>query len=104
MKTISLNNSITAQEVYRILRDNLNPMFSQRKHEDIGFDILQNGNSVDILKPGLYEGYLFRLIVKPQALEVHESEHYVDDVNALTINAILDEIFVKYLGATAPQL
>ncbi|RCH53639.1 hypothetical protein DJ568_16520 [Mucilaginibacter hurinus] len=104
MKIVPINKDIDADEFYKVLQSQLNPLFQQRRMEDIRLNIIREGNALLIVQPELYEGYLFKLIANDNALEVHESEHYVDDVNALTINGILDELFTKYLGGTTPQL
>ncbi|RYZ95814.1 MAG: hypothetical protein EOP47_25070 [Sphingobacteriaceae bacterium] len=104
MKTIPVNKDVTIDDLFAVLQSKLNPMFQQRRQQDISLDIVKNGDTIEILQPELYEGYLFRLIGVSNNLEVHESEHYVDDINALTINSILDELFVEHLGATSPQI
>jgi hypothetical protein len=104
MKTIPVTKNITIEGLYEILRNKLNPIFQKRRQENISFDIVKNGDTIEIAQPELYEEFLFRLTAKENALELHQSEHYVDDINAITINSILDELFVEHLGATAPQI
>ncbi|RYY36450.1 MAG: hypothetical protein EOP46_06390 [Sphingobacteriaceae bacterium] len=104
MKTIPVTTNITIDGLYEILKNKLNPIFQKRRQEDIRFDIAKNGDTIEISQPELYEEFLFKLIAKDSALELHQSEHYVDDINAITINSILDELFVEHLGATTPQI
>ncbi|RVU00466.1 hypothetical protein EOD41_13395 [Mucilaginibacter limnophilus] len=104
MKIVPVIKNITFDDLYNVLRSELNPIFQQRRLQDIILDVIKEGDTIKILQPKLYEDYLYKLIWKGNTLEVHESEHYVDDINALTIGGILDELFIEHLGATAPQI
>lgn len=105
MKIINTTKPILVDELHNYLKQHLNRLFSEHRNEDIDFEILLNGKSIVVQKPGLYDGFLFKLTATDtHLLEVAKSEHYVDDVNVLTLESILDKLFVEYLGATAPQL
>ncbi|MBE9586895.1 hypothetical protein IM792_20770 [Mucilaginibacter sp. JRF] len=105
MKIINTTKPILVDELYEYLKDNLNRQFREHKKENIDFDLLLNGQTITIQKPDLYDGFLFRLTTTGSTtLEVAKSEHYVDDVNVLTLESVLDDLFVKHLGATAPQI
>lgn len=105
MKIINTAKPVLIDDLYQYLKANLNRQFADHRKTEIDFDILKDGQSIVIQKPGLYDGFLFKLTpTGSHTLEVAKSEHYVDDVNVLTLESVLDEIFVKHLGATAPQI
>ncbi|MCC8409364.1 hypothetical protein LJ707_10510 [Mucilaginibacter sp. UR6-1] len=105
MKIINTTKPLLVDNLYDYLKANLNRQFAEHRNEEINFDLLLNGQSIDIQKPDLYDGFLFRLTATgSNTLEVAKSEHYVDDVNVLTLESVLDDLFVKHLGATAPQI
>jgi hypothetical protein len=91
-------------DLFQYLQRKLNSLFHTQRQSNIDFDLVKNGEEIEIRQPRLYDGFLFRLRVNGKRLAVTRSEHYVDDVNVLTLESILDGLFVDYLGATAPQL
>lgn len=93
MKIITLHQPINADALLARLQQKLNSMFKEQRQEDIVFDIYKNGEAVEIAKPGLYEGALFQIAVNGQELWITRNEHYVDDVNSLTIESILASLF-----------
>ncbi len=105
MKTINATKPINIDELYQYLTENLNKFFTEQRQTDLTLDVIKQGETIRIEQPQVYEGFLFKLTAEqPNQLKVEKSEHYVDDVNALTLESILDGIFVKILGATAPQI
>ncbi len=93
MKVITLHTPINIDELLDHLRSKLNPLFQQQRQEAISFNIEKNGNAVEISQPELYEGVLFNLEVKGTELHITRNEHYVDDVNSLTLESILNTLF-----------
>ncbi len=93
MKVITLHTPINIDELLEHLRSKLNPLFQQQRQEAINFTIDKNGNAVEISQPELYEGVLFKLEVKGTELHITRNEHYVDDVNSLTLESILNTLF-----------
>ena len=93
MKIITLHTPIVADELLEHLRSRLNPLFREQRQEDINFIIEKNDNAVEISYPPLYEGVLFKLEVKGSELHITRNEHYVDDVNSLTVESILNSLF-----------
>ncbi len=93
MKIITLHTPIETDELSEHLRSRLNPLFNQQRQTAIDFKIEQQGNTIKILQPGLYEGALFELKVKGAQLWITRNEHYVDDVNSLTLESILNSLF-----------
>ncbi|MEO6499322.1 MAG: hypothetical protein ABIN95_09925 [Mucilaginibacter sp.] len=104
MKFINTDNNIIVDDLYNYLQANLNPLFRAQRQSDINFDIIKNGDMIEISQPQYYDGFLFRLQAEGNRLAVTKSEHYVDDVNVLTLESILDGLFVAHLGTTAPQV
>jgi hypothetical protein len=93
MKIVNLHTRINIDELLSHLQQKLNPMFKERRKCDITFKIEKSGDIIEISQPELYEGFLFRIRVKDTELLITRSEHYVDDVNSLTIESILYELF-----------
>jgi hypothetical protein len=76
-----------------LLTKKLNPLFKEQRQQDISFKIEKNGNAVEIAQPELYDGILFHLEIKGKELWITRNEHYVDDVNSLTVESILNSLF-----------
>jgi hypothetical protein len=93
MKVITLHTPINPDELLVHLQQKLNPLFKEQRQEDISFNIEKAGNAVEISKPDLYEGVLFKLEPKGRELWITRNEHYTDDVNSLTIESILNSLF-----------
>ena len=104
MRTINIDKNIIADDLFQYLQKRLNVLFHIQRQSNINFDLVKTGQEIEINQPELYEGFLFRLRVNGNSLSITRSEHYVDDVNVLTLESILDGLFVDYLGATAPQI
>jgi hypothetical protein len=93
MKILDLNKTITTDALLTLLQQKLNPLFHQQKQSDINFIIESHDDVVEILEPENYEGFLFRFKIKRTELHITRSEHYVDDVNSLTLESILNALF-----------
>ena len=93
MKVITLHTPIVTDELLEHLRSRLNTLFRDQRQVDFDFTIEKNGNAVEISQPELYEGVLFKLEVYGPELHITRNEHYVDDVNSLTIESILNSLF-----------
>jgi hypothetical protein len=93
MKIITLHTPIIPDELLKHLLQKLNPLFREQRQEDINFKIERVGDAIEISQPELYEGVLFTLDVKGKELWITRNEHYVDDVNSLTIESILNSLF-----------
>lgn len=93
MKTITLHTRIDPDHLYDIIQQKLNPLFWEQRQERIVFQVVKNGNGVDILQEQMYDGPLFHLEAKGLQLLITRNEHYVDDVNSLTIESILNSLF-----------
>jgi hypothetical protein len=93
MKTITLHTRIDPDQLYDHIQQKLNPLFWEQRQERIVFQVVKNGDGVDILQEKMYDGALFHLEVKGLQLLITRNEHYVDDVNSLTIESILNSLF-----------
>lgn len=98
MKVINLHKTINIAELLTLLRQKLNPLFHGQKQSSINFTIEKKGNAIEISQPEIYEGVLFRLEPDGTHLNITRSEHYVDDVNSITIESILNVLFVELSG------
>ncbi|MFD0794626.1 hypothetical protein ACFQZX_13450 [Mucilaginibacter litoreus] len=98
MKIINTDKPIQAAQYAEYLRNKLNPLFKERRHLDIDFDIVDTADSIQILYPELYDGFLFRYEFKGDEIDVIKSEHYTDDVNVLTMEDILNSLYMEYPG------
>jgi hypothetical protein len=92
MKIITANTSWNIDELFKTLLQNINPMFKKMRQEEIHFNVIKEGDTIEINQPELYDGYLFRLTVQGTELHVAKSEHYVDDINAITLQSIIDNL------------
>jgi hypothetical protein len=92
MKIITANRRWNIDELFKTLLQNINPLFKKIKQEDIHFNVIKEGDTIEINQPDLYEGYLFRLTAEGNKLNIAKSEHYVDDVNWLTLENILETL------------
>ena len=92
MKIITANRRWNIDELFKTLLQNVNPLFKQIKQQDIHFNVFKEGNIIEINQPDLYDGYLFKLTVEGNKLNIAKSEHYVDDVNWLTLQNILETL------------
>lgn len=99
MKIIHTNNPVNAEELKTFLQNKLSPLFKKQRQADIDFVYTITGNGVEITQPDMYEGFLFRIdVVNENELQIIKSEHYVDDVNLLTIESIMNDVFMDYPG------
>jgi hypothetical protein len=93
MKVITLHKRINTDELLAHLRSELNVLFKEQRKQTIFFDVYKKDDAVEIAQHELYEGPLFHLEVKGTQLLITRNEHYVDDVNSLTIESILNGLF-----------
>jgi hypothetical protein len=98
MKIIDIHGKTTTDELYTLLQEKLNPQFQQQRKSDISFNIENAGTFVEINQPALYEGYLFRIEIKDTKLLITRHADYIDDVNALTIESVLNGLFEELAG------
>jgi hypothetical protein len=105
MKIITLHNRININDLFNHLQQNLNPLFKEHRQIDIDFKIEREGNIIKILQPELYPGdILYKIEVDGINLNITRSEHYVDDVNSLTVESILNDLFNDVSGKPGTDL
>ncbi len=95
MKILNIHNTIAYTQLLQLLQKKLNPRFREQKQENIDFKTEDKGGVIEISQPDLYEGFLFRIEIRGDELLITRSEHYVDDVNSLTLESILNELFAE---------
>lgn len=93
MKVITLHNRVTTDELLSYLQQKLTPRFKELRQTDNVLQIFKADDAVNIAMPELYEGVLFQIAVNGSELWITRSEHYVDDVNSLAIESILNQLF-----------
>jgi hypothetical protein len=93
MKVITLHTAINPDALLQHLQQKVNPFFAQQRQQAISFTIEKVGDAVEISQPELYEGVLFHIEIKGPELWITRNEHYVDDVNSLTLESILASLF-----------
>ncbi|GAB2706516.1 hypothetical protein GCM10027037_35880 [Mucilaginibacter koreensis] len=100
MKKITTKQApVNIHHMYEFLQHHLNKNFAKQRQQDIEFDIKEaDDNAIEISKPGMYEGNLFRIEGRGNELHIHKTEDYTDDVNVLTLEDILNNLFFDYPG------
>jgi hypothetical protein len=93
MKILKIYKNISPESLLDLLQKKLNPLFREQRKAAISFYSEYKDGGIEISQPEFYEGFLFRIEIKGDELHVTRSEHYVDDVNSLTVESILNEIF-----------
>jgi hypothetical protein len=93
MKIITLHKPINADELFGHINQRLNPIFQKQRQSEISFSISNTPAGIDISQPDLYEGVLFNIVVQNDQLLITRNEHYVDDVNSITVESILNSLF-----------
>ena len=98
MKIINIHKTTTTAEVLALLQQKLNPLFHEQKQSDMSFKIEEKNGAVEISQPETYEGFLFRIEPDGTHLNITRSEHYVDDINSITVESILNFLFEELSG------
>jgi len=98
MKILNIHKTIKAGQLLELLQQKLNPLFHQQRQSDINFVMENKDGFVEISQPEIYEGFLFKIEIKGTKLFITRSEHYVDDVNSLTAESILNGLFEELAG------
>lgn len=96
MKIITADIPWNIDELDRVLKEKLNPLFQQHRQIAIDFNIVKEGDTIEIIQPALYDGYLFRITAKGNELYVAKSEHYVDDINFITLQSIIETLQMEH--------
>jgi hypothetical protein len=98
MKIITANRPWDIDQLTEVLQQKLNPLFMQARQTDIEFNIVKEGNTIEINQPEYYDGDLFKITVQGNKLYVAKSEHYVDDINQITLQSIIETLQMDNLN------
>jgi hypothetical protein len=98
MKNISTAKPVSVDELEKLLNENLNPLFHNQRKSDVSFDIVKEDNTIEIINTEFYDGFLFQIEIEGNQIHVIKSEHYTDDVNVLTLEEILNGLFLEFPG------
>lgn len=105
MKVITLHKRINTDELFDLIRRQLNTLFHEQRKTELDFIIKRSGNVIDITQPDLYPGdILYHIEVAQDELRITRCEHYVDDVNSLTVESILNDLFKIIAGKSGTDL
>ena len=105
MKIITLHKTINTDGLFELICKQLNPHFREQRKTQLDFTIERVGNIINITQPDLYPGdILYCIEVKGDELHITRCEHYVDDVNSLTIESILNDLFNNLSGKLGTDL
>lgn len=104
MKIITLHKPVSINELYTHIKERLNPIFREQRQSPITFTIANTPAGIEISQPELYEGVLFTIAVQDDQLWITRNEHYVDDVNSITIESILNSLFDDVSGKEGTDL
>ena len=105
MKIITLHKPINIDSVYNHLQQNLNATFKRHKPGIFEFKIEKNAdNSIDVSLPEMYAEVLYHIEPDGNNLNITRSEHYVDDVNSLTLESAMNELFDDLSGKRGTDL
>jgi len=104
MKIITLHKPVNIDSLYNHLQQNVNPLFKKQKQSDIKFKIEKKGDTIEISEPAIYDDVLFSIAIKDRELHITRNEHYVDDVNSLTLESIMNSLFENISGNKGTDL
>jgi hypothetical protein len=105
MKIITLHKRINTDELFKLIQLQLNPLFREQRRMNLDFVVERSGNVINIIQPELYPGdILYHIEVKGDELYITRCEHYVDDVNSLTVESILNDLFGILSGKPGTDL
>lgn len=99
MKIIHTKEPVASADIKAFLERELPPQFKLQRHADIDLTFTETPNGLQISQPDLYEDWLFTIeLVNPEEIHITKSEHYTDDVNVLTLEDIMNNLFLKFPG------
>ncbi|MET3502939.1 hypothetical protein ABIC45_004576 [Mucilaginibacter rubeus] len=104
MKIITLHTNTDINQLYQLLHEKLNPMFHRQRQSDLNFTVERKDGTIEISLPAVYEGALFSIAINGNELWITRNEHYVDDVNSLTVESILNDLFSNIAGNLGTDL
>jgi hypothetical protein len=104
MKIITLHKPVNIDRLYNHLKQNVNPLFKKMRQEEMNFEISKVGKVIEIAEREVYHGILYHIEVKDDQLHITRNEHYTDDVNSLTLESVLNNLFKELSGDKGTDL
>ena len=105
MKVITLHKRINPDELFDLIQRQLNTLFHEQRKTELDFTVTRSDNVIEITQPDLYPGdILYHIEIKGDELHITRCEHYVDDVNSLTVESILNDLFKIIAGKPGTDL
>ena len=104
MKIITLHTDTDINQLYQLLHEKLNPQFHEQRQSELNFTVERKGETIEISLPAVYGGVLFKIMINGYELWITRNEHYVDDVNSLTVESILNGLFSNIAGNLGTDL
>jgi hypothetical protein len=105
MKIITLHTRVDPEALRDHIRENIDNMFLEQRRVSLHFVVSGEGNIIEMSQPDLYgPEILFKIAVTGSELDITRSEHYTDDVNSLTVESILNELFKDAAGKYGTDL
>lgn len=105
MKVITLHKRINPDELFDLIQRQLNTLFHEQRKTELDFTVTLSDNVIEITQPDLYPGdILYHIEIKGDELHITRCEHYVDDVNSLTVESILNDLFKIIAGKPGTDL
>jgi|SRR5437868_6151334 hypothetical protein len=105
MKVITLHKRINIDELFDLIQRQLNSLFHEQRKTELDLTVTCSGNAIDITQPDLYPGdILYHIEAKQDELHITRCEHYIDDVNSLTVESILNDLFKIVAGKSGTDL
>jgi hypothetical protein len=105
MKVVTLHKRIKTDELFDLIQKQLNPLFHEQRKTDLDFTTTRSADTIEITQPNLYPGdVLYHIEIRGDKLLIRRNEHYVDDVNSLTVESILNDLFKTVAGKSGTDL
>jgi hypothetical protein len=105
MKIITLHKHIDINKLYNQLKQNINPLFKKQRQEDgVHFTVTKVDHEIEISEREIYHAILYCIKVVGQELHIIRNENYVDDVNSLALESILNSMFSDVSGKMGTDL
>jgi hypothetical protein len=98
MKIITLHKPLNVDSIYNHLAQNINPLFYKHRPTMFKYQVIKKGSAIEVSQSELYDDILYRIEVNNDKLEITRSEHYVDDVNSLTLESVMNQLFDELSG------
>jgi hypothetical protein len=98
MKVFKTSIQPSAHELCVQMEQQLNPMFQDKIQRDVKMVITENGNTIEVGQPELYQSFLYRVLIGENEIQLIKSEDYFDDVYNLALEDIMDALIVAYIG------